>query len=422
MISPVFVDRLCRVAVLDVSPQVCEAFLRIVSIVNRSDWDGRLDGLRQLDHAQWQAVATLARRHGLSGLAARNLEWAAKEGNFEIPIAAELESYRKRALVQNLMRKAEARRISLALDAAGIRFMVLKGVILTEEILGDLSLRNFGDCDLLVAEEHLQRSFEILRVLGYALEAFDAHLAERLGVSTNPEEAYRVFQAMEHDSIALRHPSGSLVDLHWRLTYGFLGRQDWKTIWENCRPPENRSGLAGLRASPELMVAFLAYHYHHHSFTELKPLIDFYQCAITLRERIDPARLEKVAKALGLGAILEMTVAICNEFFIPRPELEKMVGHVPLRARLIRRTLSVEHLLDPQAQADSRILLRKIALSGGLRPAAMKLRRVLVPAPRELEFYFEQPFRAGMYPRYYLRQLSRVIAASGRQRPVGFTR
>ncbi|GAC1417720.1 MAG: hypothetical protein NVSMB62_08720 [Acidobacteriaceae bacterium] len=102
---------------------------------------------------------------------------------------------------------AEMGRLLQELEAAGISVKVLKGIPLAQSVFGDLSLRATGDLDLLIPEDSILKSDQILRAAGYrGLFQVQRFTPKRLAF-------YRThWKDIAYENSALGHQ----VDLHWR--------------------------------------------------------------------------------------------------------------------------------------------------------------------------------------------------------------
>ena len=83
--------------------------------------------------------------------------------------------------------------------------MPLKGPVLTESIYGDLSLRSFGDLDILIYEHDALRAYNLLISQGYK-------------PNTKLEDAqFRVYQKTQDQIAVVRDDIRLIVELHWKL-------------------------------------------------------------------------------------------------------------------------------------------------------------------------------------------------------------
>ena len=133
-----------------------KVFLRACATLDPRHWDGQETTLRAVDGHAWAFVRDLAVQHGLLGVVARNLDWAHRRTGLSIPILDRAKAWRHGQLLQMLVQRSAARRVAEALSRRGIRFVIFKGMALVEQVYGDLSLRAFRDCDILVDRDRLE--------------------------------------------------------------------------------------------------------------------------------------------------------------------------------------------------------------------------------------------------------------------------
>jgi hypothetical protein len=375
-------------------------FLRGCAAAGPADWQGLEKALRGLDHAGWKSVAVLAVEQGFAGLLARSLAWAQDGTGLRVPILEELSDLRRGQLVQHLARRAAARRAAQALQLGGIPFVIFKGVVLGEEIYGDLSLRGFHDCDIMVPRERVDEAFGLARELGYALVQFD-HVRDYVRLGAH--------------AAGMVHPDGTSLDLHWSIAPDMLEPERIATIWEHCRPSGGDSYLPGLRLSPEMTLIHLAKHFHSHQYTSIKPLVDFYVAARSLRESLDVDEIRNTARALDLLPFVDIAVALCERCFIPGSLPPALAAGKPrLHARLARLLVADDLMLRAHKRSRLGNWVRYLLAAGTFASAARSILAALIPGKLVLVQFFNRPFRPGMYPQYYWRQLLKVLTLSTR--------
>jgi hypothetical protein len=375
-----------------------KVFLRACSSLQPTDWAGQDAVLKAVDADGWGMVSRLAVQHGLLGLVARSLEWAHQQTGVPIPILERMSAWRQGQLLQMLFYRNAARQAAEALAAGGIRFAIFKGMALVEQVYGgDLSLRGFRDCDILVERDRLEAAYAILRDRGYSLGNFPT-LQEYL-VQGKP-------------GVDLRHSDGSLIDLHWAIQGYELPPSDPEIIWSHCRPRESSDELPGWRMSPELTVIHLATHFQVHEYQEIKPLVDFYHAAAQLGTRIDIDELFRTARALNMLRPIDLAARLCERMFVPNPLVARLaVGSPSVHMRLACRILTAESLLRLDTIRPTERRLRSL-FCYGVASSARAFRKMLIPMAHELELRFGRPFHVAMYPRYYWVQAYRLVARS----------
>jgi hypothetical protein len=355
--------------------------------------------LRSLDAAAWDRVAFLTRRHGVTCLVARNLEWTKQTCGFVAPIQSDLDAARARRALRQMNHRVAAHQVTEALTAGGVRFVLLRGFALSEEVYGDMTLRGFGDCDILVEPDAVARTHTILSSLGYrgpTLGDVDARM--RSGYS----------------AIEWRRTDATSVDLHWALCDEiFLDKN--ALVWGHVRAPEGPARLPGLRLSPELALVQMAMHFHHHNFIKIKALVDFYVIATRLADQIDPDVVVRLARAFAVTDVVDLAVRLCARHFVPHPAIVRLVRpDASPRVRLATRMLGSRELLRTRGGAVSDWLrvTRRWLLAGSYLSREEGFRRLYMPTPTELADRFGRPYVPAMYVSYYRRQILRVLTRS----------
>jgi len=302
---------------------------------------------------------------------------------------------RRQVLAQNLARKAAAREIAAELESARIPFVVLKGLALAEETYGDLSLRAFNDFDVLVPMESVDDAYQLVRKRGYALIRF--------------AEVRDWMRAGAH-AAGMTRADGRSVDLHWAIGHE-LPADATRIAWKNTVAAPAGSSLPGLRLGPEMALVHLAKHFHTSQYCLLRPLVDFLFAA-RRSHPIDTARVWQISRELSMASVVEIVVAIAER------ALGASTGVVPpgnrpgLQARIALRLLPDEMLVDAEGRSRIGNWMRYLAASGGAGFTAREVARELFPPPLVLSSFFNAPYRPGMYPTYYWRQLVKVLTLS----------
>jgi hypothetical protein len=374
------------------------AFLALCAVTRRDDWRGRGKALDALDEAAWRRIAAHARHHGFAGLVSRNLDWACEGTGLSVPVAGDLRAVRRQVLAQNLARKAAARCMGEALERRGIAFIALKGVALAEEVYGDLSLRGFNDFDVMVPLDAVEDAFQIALDLGYVPTSL-GHVREHLEYGAH--------------AVDMAHRDGMGLDLHWSIAPR-LPASAAEIVWKTCVRAPQGSGLGGLRLSPELSLIHLAMHFHSHQYKLLKPMVDFYFTARSATT-IDSGLLSDAARRLKLARVVDIATVLAERCFGEGSLAPLLDGRKPdWRARVAARVVSERMLVDAAQRPRLENWLRYLLAAGGPGFAAQGAIDALVPGKLVVAKYFRAPFRPGLYPRYYWRQLLKALTLSNK--------
>lgn len=146
-------------------------------------------------------LAGLAERHGIAGLA-----WDAVIGIADAPpeVVSALAGSARMTAARHMAALGDLSATGEALDAADLRWLVLKGPVLTESYYGAPHRRGYADVDLVVPGRDLERAVTALETAGGVLL----------------DRNWALLAAEKTGALHVRMPFGTVIDLHWRL----LGR------------------------------------------------------------------------------------------------------------------------------------------------------------------------------------------------------
>jgi hypothetical protein len=190
--------------------------------------------------------------------------------------------------MRNLAIDAGTGRILGALEAAGIRSILLKGPTLQRELHRDGTLRPYSDTDLLVAPADLDRAAPILARLGFELS----------------------LDHREHTAISEPHAQewqqgegGQKLDLHWRVAgIGLAAERAWEILSARTEPIAVGGATAEALARPGIAL-LVALHAAHHGESFAPPLRD-------LGRALDAFDAETWRAAARLAAELDAVEAL----------------------------------------------------------------------------------------------------------------
>ncbi len=236
----------------------------------------------------------------------------------EVP-AAVLDTLRKaceRTQQRNLALTAELLHVMGRLEEKGIPVLPFKGPVLAEGAYGNISLRTFGDLDLLLHEEHLPLAQEILTKQGYRSE---------YTFTADQERAYRKLEC----AVRMRHPErNAVVELHWALTERYLSiRLPVKRFWENAQT----AIVAGRKVrtfGPEDLLLYLCVHGNKHQWSRLEWICSIAELIIAQPD-LNWSEVQARAREFGVQRLLHLALILASELLqveapaVLRPEMEK---------------------------------------------------------------------------------------------------
>lgn len=172
----------------------------------------------------WVQVLHLARRNATVPLVQHRLT---AEGLFDrVPLAGAFQAVSDEIATANERRLVGAKELLRRFDAAGIRCVVLKGMLFASEVYGDAYYKRMNDIDILLDIEQIDAAVEIYRDLGMF------SVSELLGKEP------RVRERRSHHLPSFVSRDGALVvGTHWGLITPLAPYTiDYAAIWKRVRP------------------------------------------------------------------------------------------------------------------------------------------------------------------------------------------
>ncbi len=275
--------------------------------VDPEDRNAALAILRQ--GIDWPQFIALAARHGVAPLMERHLASLGWVG-VPKPVVAALWARNAVTVRRNRVMAAELAAVYEALEREGVETIPYKGPTLALAVYGDLSLREFGDLDLLVRARDVPRAKAILGTRGYeAANPLPLALEARLLRTRHLYELPLVDRAR-----------GLMVELHWRpdpdVEAVALGDENW---WRGL-PAARFEGAAVRSLPPHELLLVLCLHGSKHFWVSLGWLVDIAEL-IRSRGDLDWRWIAEAARrlrcrrrvALGLRLAQELLRAPLHE-------------------------------------------------------------------------------------------------------------
>ena len=212
----------------------------------------------------WDYLLRMAFQHSTLPLLHKTLLPAHAEG-LPKPFADELRAYFHGNALRNMVLTRELLALVDGLEALHIPSLPFKGPALAVTAYGDLSLRQFGDLDLLVQKKHLEEAEAFFFSRGYRSrepQTGNKHL-KRL----------RVFLRGYHHKLE-KGDGEVLLEPHWRVEGRHLGfRFDMKSLWGRLEKV-NLGGREVYAMPPEDLLLVLCVHGSRHLWRRLSWIAD----------------------------------------------------------------------------------------------------------------------------------------------------
>lgn len=248
----------------------------------------------------WTAFQELAEYHRVVPLVSRSLSQFVHEG---VPADA-LQALNKRAQelgLWNLTYTAKLLEILAALEQHKIPALPLKGPALAVQVYGDLSLRSFGDLDILIREQDFPRAIAVLVGLGY-------HPSRPLH---GPREL-AAYPRRYHDYKLHGSEDTLMVELQWKvIQFPFAFPPDVEGWWSQLQTM--RLGGREVRTLDlESLLLILCVHGSKHLWERLNWLCDVAEL-VRGAPQLDWNRLLVMARRRGAARMLRLGLALAHE-------------------------------------------------------------------------------------------------------------
>jgi hypothetical protein len=259
----------------------------------------------------WSYVIDVSHRHGVSVLLYRNLTTLGRNGAPEWVIQ-QLQDNFLRNLARNLRLEAELATLLDRFHKDGIPAIPYKGPALARSAYGDLALRVFGDLDVLVRKQDIEKAVALMISLGYQPQfLFD---------SRQMAAHVRTFYELPFKS-AGKAP----VEMHWEIyadhfVFPIAPLSVWKDKTEDRWEPGHQS------ISPEKLLLILCVHGTQHYWERLGWICDI---AELLRRSgdIDWSGLSRIAAETGGLRMLFLGLSLAHEL-LDAPIPNEILHHI----------------------------------------------------------------------------------------------
>jgi Uncharacterised nucleotidyltransferase len=199
----------------------------------------------------------------------------------------------------NLFLADELLTIIALLERHGICAVPFKGPVLAASAYGDLSLRQFGDLDVVIHERDIPEAGVLLESRGY--RPMESWVQTGWG-----QNATRLRTRVEYNRSFAARDGGCVVELHWAFAEPYNAFHPEKgPLWEHLRWVD----LAGARVrtfAPEDSLLILCVHGARHRWNRLAWICDIAelchaQPALDWRRALEEAQRLRVERILFLG-------------------------------------------------------------------------------------------------------------------------
>lgn len=240
----------------------------------------------------WKKVFKISGEHGVAPLVYRNI-------GMLTGVSPEIAEHFKRAYLFCLGNSAKASRdlmaITETLKANVIEAVALKGLLVADEVFGDVASYPSSDIDLLIRRKDVSRVFDVMAEEGYASES---------GTDAFYLDHYADLDMCKEGNVP--------VEFHLRLgskRYFTVPEAHW---WEDLRS-RSYDGVVYTVLSKEKCLLFAALHLFEHGCAPLKFIVGVAEMLRVYEDDIEWERFMESAKALGVHNTLLLSCFLASE-------------------------------------------------------------------------------------------------------------
>jgi len=344
----------------------------------------------------WKALVRAGEHHGMMPHLYYNLRRAAPEA---VP-ASVMEELQRRFHVNarhSLHLTRELLRLLDLFEDSGIEAIPFKGPSLAAQIFGDISLRTFGDLDIIVLRQSVLQAKAVLQKDGYLPEVRLTPAQERLFLNAECEYNFN-------------HPGrGARVEVHWRMAPScYAIPEDEQGMWSRKKSLRLEEKTVSALCSEDLLVALCIHGARHNwGWNQLKLICDL--AALLESHDIDWEWIRGYSTEKRIERIVLLGLKLAGDVLgapLPPDVARRIEGSEPL-GRL------AGHLWETYStdQQDPSRLAEEIRFWYSCREdmrdkVACILRLALEPSSAD---WMNSPLPVQLYPLYYLIHPARLI-------------
>lgn len=358
-----------------------------------------------IDPLDWEKVLRMARFHRLLPL----LHKFFTSSSMELPdfVLKELRRHHLNNIGKNFSLVQELVNFLKILETENIRAITFKGPITAVSAYGDLSLRTFGDLDLLVHPDDFLKLREIAINHGYYCDRLMAAEERACLKKLSPEKQASYFKSEKEFS--LFNPKNRIfLDIH----QGILSKQfaplfDTRWIWDYTQTIKI-GGRQVLSLKPEVQVLILCAQGAEDYWNQLGKICDV-AMLVHRYPGLDWDALITLSKRLDVLPRLLLGLALINSLYrvVLPDEIQEMIEDLPSIQRLAS-TVQQDILLKNSCQPKSRLTIPRFiyqlrlmndwknqarSILAIMNPTLADLAAISLPKSLFFVYYLLRPFR-----------------------------
>ena len=253
----------------------------------------------QLESVDWETIRRQADLHKILPLVYRYVR--SLDRQYSTEYAEQLQTEAIRITHRNARMADDLCHVFQQLEKEGIRALPYKGPSLSTIGYGHVSIRSFGDVDIILHEDDVIAAKNILQSHEYT---------HKKGEISKEEEQLKL--NVDHQ-YSLQSPRGTKIELHWKTGPSHLaGEIDFERLWDR-RESFEIQGHELPRPPTEELSMLLATHGSRHYWKTLGYLLDF--TAVSCGDNLDWKYAIELAEEAGAKRRLLLALHLSNEIY-----------------------------------------------------------------------------------------------------------
>jgi len=300
----------------------------------------------------FETIIGLATSHGILPLVYKAVKESLKDTSVaNIHILPTLKLHYMSIVQKNMSMSSELIKVLHTLKMEHILALAFKGPTLAQIAYGDITLRQYGDIDILIKIKDRRKTINIMTEAGYIPE-----------IILNPNTENTFFTHV--NVIAFYHPISKIrIEIHWELlakNYAI----SWKEadLWQTQTSIEiNNHQIPTL--STEQFLLYLCAHSAKHLYERLEWICDIDR-SVRSNPDINWEIVNSEALKLGLSRIVYLSLALCETLFaLELPQIMKEKSQTDKVMQKLKNTIikqNFRHTTAPEKSYSHFILLWKM--------------------------------------------------------------
>ncbi len=290
------------------------------------------------------------------------------------PIAKKGQALKEVYVKHQLTLSAQILKLGKLFNEVGIRYVALKGPILSEMIYGQVSQRQSTDIDILIDKADVKSSVHMLRTAGFDCVE---------NIEELDEKYFETYLALTDEVTLISKTLNRVkIDLHWKITTPLeLFPVLDKPLWEYT-DTYDFNGLEVRVISPELNFIYLCLHGAKHKWFRLQWLMDIselFQHQLDWDSIVQIVEKNQISRSVCQAAVLS---SVLSKSRIPS-SINQLVDRNPEASHLAHMALEAIYKEESFMSAFDRRNLNHLtrnlmALKKGIRFKYVCLKRFLI--------------------------------------------